>query len=441
MQHVHFGAGRLGLGLAVALSSKAGIYPTVFNRTTASQAIRQGDLISPARRNELLAERPRYLLQSLASSTLSASPKFLQTVELKSFVTYEDTRGPTPTHLKHFMEDEPYLVTCSVGNESGYAFPSHTVAKALAKRKEAGINHPIFLMTYENNIRVDFFASLIRERLIHSKSRKFFDSLPLHPVDSIADRICVGLSQAGTGDPKHTRLTVMCEPYHHVFVDAKAFRNTDLETALMPVKDCVEATRYLDLETMKKLWLLNGTHGLVALMAIYDDKKTLPQFFNDAPFDNKDKPASEYRNLPFKEASSKLRTIQGILREFGTGLRTELLLNHEERGQQFIDNYFSSSQEEEYREELIERFTRVQDVPGRIVHQFRPPTNDKPEQTSLFLKRFVPRIVPPMESYITAKGDAPTQSTRAVLRMLEMIEKGYYGVAASPSLPLTEKTR
>src|SRR5262245_26668871 len=94
MLHIHFGAGRLGLGFSTWLFSKAGAECFVVNRSSHDDSSTPPDQISKRRRNELL-RRCIYAVSDSAMFDRSAQDP-VEYVGFEAFIEYSENNAPCP---------------------------------------------------------------------------------------------------------------------------------------------------------------------------------------------------------------------------------------------------------------------------------------------------------------------------------------------------------
>lgn len=189
MKHLHFGAGRLGLGLVATMAHEAGLTTIIYNRETTASKAKSGDEISPKRRNELLSQKPRFV-----SSTLDPIKPNATKISFKEFRTYNSESSPDE-FAQPLSTNEPWLVTASLIAPEAYDFPAAVVAEAAKARMEMGIAAPIYLMAFENEFKTDLFEAKVKEATERNHPEIDQAALPVVGVNIMADRICTSLDE------------------------------------------------------------------------------------------------------------------------------------------------------------------------------------------------------------------------------------------------------
>ena len=258
MLHIHFGTGRLGLGLIAPFFQTPTSELYLLNRAVSGSNPTGGTALSPSRRNELLRDHPekRYVVQT---------PEGRQSVRYDGFSAYEgeDVEGAISSILERSKQKgRGVIVTGSVLKASNYK----PVLRALdvicrAAEREPGSVGRIFLVACENTVSApevladDGLAALVTPRV----------RCHVAPVHALVDRMCVELEEDASS--AHPTVRACCEEYGSL--------KLHLTDETEPLQDVlrgsrVEFTRYVDVEKQIKSWLLNGAHWLIALRAFQE---------------------------------------------------------------------------------------------------------------------------------------------------------------------------
>jgi hypothetical protein len=282
MLHIHFGAGRLGLGLVAPFFAKPDSELFLLNRAQSGRNETGSTELSPERNAQLLRENPQ---RKYGIQTPGEAPGLREIVNYSDFFTY-DPPGiqelSTEILTRSSGTREAIFVTASVLKLSNYG-PVISFLNAVCKAKEAGEEiGDIFLLACENTVSAhEVFAEEIFRDLIAPEACRH-----THCVHALVDRMCVGLEEF-PGDQSHIKAPT-------VLVRAEEYGSLKLQLAPETqslVDLCrgssIEFSKHLDVEKKIKGWLLNGTHWLIALTAFQasegDTNRKLNQYLAEHP--------------------------------------------------------------------------------------------------------------------------------------------------------------
>ena len=396
MMHIHFGAGRLGLGLVIPTFQSSEIESVLLNRAVSSSNATGSTALGPERRNALLRDNPdrAYRLQSLDGSGSEG-----ELVRYAAFYTYAD--GETGGLARRIVEGaqsarEGIVVTASVLKRENYK-PVLEALDALAGLREAGQPiGPIYLIACENTVSA--------YDVMHGA-----DAAPpavlrqVTPVACLVDRMCVDLEEDATG--AHATVRVRVETY------------LSLKLALGPETEAlrelcagsqVEFSRHLDVEKEIKGWLLNGTHWLIALQAFQESHGDRAMKLNE-----------------FTRASPDQRSHAiAVMDEMREGVA--LLLRRKPEYADFVrdvdvDRYLAGAASA-----ILERFFSTEDPITRILARFQAPLSGDTAALEAFTSRFADRINGPIAAYEAEKGIVPPATSRGLLSLLRLVETGTF---------------
>ncbi|CAO4164348.1 hypothetical protein [Methylorubrum extorquens] len=399
MLHIHFGAGRLGLGLVVPLLQSSGTESIILNRAVPGVNATGSTALGASRRNELLRDHPerRYGLQVLDGTASGAQP-----IRYTAFHTYDEDGVDALTRRiveGSAAKQRGVVVTASVLKQENYP-PVIAALNALAELREAGEPvGPIFLVACENTVSAqDVLQAPEFAGRITSATRR-----QVTPVAALVDRMCVELEE----DPSdiYPTVTVRTEPY------------ASLKLALSPdseiLRDLCAGTevgfsRHLDVEKQIKGWLLNGTHWLIALRAFQasggDREMKLNEFIGASP--------------------EQRRHAIAVMDEMREGVA--LLLRRDPAYAAFvrdvdIDDYLAGAATA-----ILQRFFSTEDPITRILARFQAPPAGDASTIEAFSRRFADRINGPLGAYEAEKGVLPPAISRGLLSLLHLVESGTF---------------
>lgn len=399
MLHLHFGAGRLGLGLIVPAFQSPETESVILNRAVSSSNATGSTALAPERRNALLRDNPdrSYRLQILDASN---SPG--KTVPYAGFHSYEE--GETGELTRRIAERSDgkrrgVVVTASVLKRENYG-PVLEALDALATMREAGQPiGPIYLIACENMVSAqdvlhgDDAAGSVSPAVLRQVT----------PVACLVDRMCVDLEEDRSG--AHPTVRVRVEPY----LSLKLALGPDTETLReLCTGTQVTFSRHLDVEKQIKGWLLNGTHWLIALQAFQASHGDRAMKLNE-----------------FTRASPEQRSHAiAVMDEMRDGVA--FLLRRDPAYADFVrdvdvDRYLAGAASA-----ILERFFSTEDPITRILARFQAPAPGDTTAIEAFTSRFADRINGPIAAYEAEKGVVPPATSRGLLSLLRLVETGTF---------------
>jgi hypothetical protein len=396
--HVHFGAGRLGLGLVAPFFRKEGVQTWLLNRAVGEARETGGTALSSARRNELLRDHPErlYKIQEPGGCTSDC-----QRIGYDKFILYTpaDVTEAGQRIAQAALGSRAVVVTASV-LKSDYYRPVIEALNALGRRRETG--EPIgriFLVACENTVSAhEILAHPQLSAAIEPAARRHITG-----VHALVDRMCVGLEEDNS------------EPHPIVRVRAEAYGSLKLELndeteelAAQCDGSQVEFSRHVDTEKQIKSWLLNGSHWLIALAA-YDAVQA-------------------DRNLKLNEylvASPKhTEFAASVMEEMREGVA--ILLRGDPQYADFrrevdIEDYLNKAAST-----ILDRFSSNEDPITRILARFQAPSAGSFSSIQAFTKRFADRVDAPICAYEAEKGAPPAAASHSFHSLFRLVASGSF---------------
>ncbi|HEX8465663.1 MAG TPA: hypothetical protein VF627_13680 [Abditibacterium sp.] len=399
--HLHFGAGRLGLGLIAPWFQTPTTKLFLFNRAVSSANPTGSTALEPSQRNELLQEHPDrfYLIQKPGESDSESAT----TVPYEKFIAYQEDSLPGEVEViadAHLGPQTSVVVTASVLMAENYRSVIEAL-NVLSRRKAADPDSmgKIFLVACENTLGArEVFEHEVTQHLITPETRQF-----VVPVHALVDRMCVGLEADDSGE--HPAVVVRAEDYGALKLELH-------EEAEELVELCegsrVEFSRHLDVEKQIKSWQLNGCHWLIALHALQthegEEDFTLNQFLSASP-----------ENRRFAEQ---------VMQEMSEGIA--ILLRRDPAYADFVRDVDVEAYLAKTGSAILERFASTDDPMTRILARFHTPTPDEVHSIESFSKRFSDRVDGPLHAYEAEKGQMPPAATRSILDLYHLIADGFF---------------
>ena len=208
MLHIHFGTGRLGLGLVAPFFQKPGAELHLLNRGESGSNATGETRLDARRRNELLHnQQKQYVIQSPSGGGSVQEKEVRETVRYDGFHLYDgDSIGPIiRTILAGSLgKAQAVVVTASVLTAENYG-PVVDALNVICEAKEGG--QPVgdvYLVACENTLGAE-------EVLRHVKiCPKLSESTKRHVrcVAALVDRMCVGIEEHPGGTPSVTEPAV-----------------------------------------------------------------------------------------------------------------------------------------------------------------------------------------------------------------------------------------
>ena len=400
MLHIHFGAGRLGLGLIVPFFRTAATASFILNRAVSSGSPTGPTALPPHRRNELLRDNPAraYAVQQRADQGGRR-----EVIHYDGFFEYGEGGQDTGSIIHSILEGrtEPrdaVIVTASLISAANYQ-PVLESLDLLAKMRERGALGPVFLVTCENTLNApELFEDPSLARFISVRMRSH-----VTPVPALVDRVCIGLEEGR--ESQHPAVVVTTEEYGSLKLELSPATE---ELARHFAGTRVEFTRYVAIEKRIKNWLLNGSHWLLALAA-----------FESSHGD------PELRLNEFLKHNAENRAFADeVMREMHEGIA--VILRREPEFASFVrdidpDDYLTGASIA-----ILSRFLSNDDPMSRILARFQAPTPEKPAIVEAFKKRFFDRVNAPIAAYTEKKGCPPPAATHSLRSLDHLIASGTY---------------
>ncbi|MDB5647362.1 hypothetical protein [Methylobacterium sp.] len=399
MLHLHFGTGRLGLGLVVPAFRSDATQTVLLNRAVSGANATGGTALGAARRNALLAGQPD---RTYRLRMVDASGERDETIPYAGFHTYEsDDVRPIVREiaLGSVAKRRGVMVTASVLKVENYG-PVVEALNTLSQMKEAGEPiGPIFLVACENTVSAEevlhgpAFAAAVMPSTLRQVA----------PVAALVDRMCVELEEDTDGP--HPMVRVHTEPYASLKLELTP--GTEILQTLCGTSG-ISFSRHLDVEKQIKGWLLNGCHWLIALEAFQvsrgDRGMKLNEFIGASP---------EHR-----------RHAIAVMDEMREGVA--LLLRGDPDYAAFVaevdvDEYLAGAATA-----ILRRFFSTEDPITRILARFQAPKHGDTAPIEAFSRRFADRINGPIGAYEAEKGVVPPATGRGLLSLLRLVESGTF---------------
>ena len=196
MLHIHFGAGRLGLGLIAPAFRTHNSELVLLNRAVSGSNATGATSLGAARRNALLETCPsrRYLIERPGGSAADR-----RVVGYDEFLTYDDaTVGATVASILDRSRGARAGVIVTAAILAIENYPAVIAAlNLIAARKVDGADiGRIYLVACENTLNAPaVFADETLSAAISPAARAH-----VVPVHALVDRMCVGLEEVATED-------------------------------------------------------------------------------------------------------------------------------------------------------------------------------------------------------------------------------------------------
>lgn len=404
MLHIHFGAGRLGLGLIVPFFQASGSKTFIVNRAVSSLSPTGATALPARRRNDLLRDNPDrlYLLQQHDARGGRRSA-----IRYDGFFEYgeggEEIRGILRAILNGRSEaDGPVLVTASLIIAANYR-PVLEALDLLAAMRARDAIGPVFLVTCENTLNApELFADPDLADAMTEGMRRH-----VTPVPGLVDRVCIGLEEGCEG------------PNPTVVVSTEEYGSLKLE--LSPATEVlarhlegsrVEFTRYVAIEKQIKNWLLNGSHWLLALAAFRESQGDRELRLNDF----------------LNRSAENRRFAEEVMREMHEGIA--VILRREPQFAGFVAEVDPDTYLKGATDAILSRFLGNDDPMSRILARFQAPTPERPDTVEAFRQRFADRVDGPIAAYAEKKGGPPPAATHSLQSLAQLIASGTYINAA-----------
>lgn len=410
MLHIHFGAGRLGLGLVAPFLRKPGSELFLLNRAVPGSKPTAGTALDPGRRNDLLRDHPRreYFIQRPG-----AGAEAREVVRYDGFAAYGEGEGDVEGAVRSILRDSKakgsaVVVTASVLQPENYAAVARGLNALCEARGGGDAIGPIFLVACENTLTA--FEVIEHDEiadLLSPEARRC-----VVPVHALVDRLCVELEEDRTADAP----TVLVRAEDYGSLKLGLTPESEPLVALLEGSR-VEFGRFIDVEKQIKSWLVNGTHCLLALTAFKEEGDAKPDLkLND-----------------FLTSSPEHREFAaGAMREMGEGIA--ILLHKDPRYADFAREVDVDAYIEGACAKFLERIEATADPVARILARFRAPTPDRASTIETFAKRFTDRIDEPIDAYEHEHGHLPPATSKAILNFHRLIAAGHF-IDTPPAQP------
>jgi hypothetical protein len=403
MLHIHFGAGRLGLGLVAPFFQKPGSELILLNRAQSGKNETGDTELAPERKAQLLKEQP----QRLYGIQTPGEP-----ARLREVVGYTEFRTYNPSDMGEIISDitsrssakaEGVVVTASVVNVSNYS-PVVKALNQICDAKERGEQiGDIYLVACENTVSAHevFQREEFRDVLLPCTGQA------TRPVHGLVDRMCVGLEEY-PGDGK-----AILDPT--VLVRAEEYGSLKLEItpeteALMELckGSKIEFSRHLDVEKKIKGWLLNGTHWLIALTAF------------EASKGNTELKLNEY----LAAHPQRQEFAAQVIHEISEGI--EIMLRNQPEYAAFVRDISPRDYLDGASAAILRRFSSTEDSISRILARFRKPCPDETTTIENFVRRFFDRVDPAIAAYAAEKGVEPPATSHGLVSLCRLLASGTF---------------
>lgn len=408
MLHIHFGTGRLGLGLVAPFFQKPGAELHLLNRAESGSKATGETRLDAGRRNELLRHNPQkqYVIQSPSGGGSVQEKEVRELVHYDGFHPYacDTVENITRTILDGSSgKNKAVVVTASVLTAENYGAVVDALNVICGLKDKGEPIGDIYLVACENTVSAE-------EVLQHKElSEKLSDSTKRHVrcVPALVDRMCVGLEEHPGGAPPVAEPTVAVQAEEYGLLKLALTPQTErLAEAVHGSR--VEFSRHLDVEKEIKGWLLNGTHWLIALTAFHESGGDADLKLNEWINENED------HHVLAAE----------ILIEMRDGV--EILLRSEPKYGCFVEDVNVTEYLDNAAEAILERFRSNEDTMTRILARFRTPSLEEVSTLQNFTSRLLGRVDPPMAAYQRERGIPPRAATQSLFNLFRLQAAGTF---------------
>lgn len=398
MLHIHFGTGRLGLGLVAPFFQTPGSELYLLNRSVSGSKATGSTAMTSERRNQLLQDQPEksYIIQELGFGGDGR-----RVVHYDGFFTYDDENAERITKSiidASKQKQQGVIVTASVLKVENYGAIVQALNVLAGMRKQGQLG-PVFLVACENTVSAN-------EVLAHPDLTGLISEEVLHQVvcvHALVDRMCVELEE--DQQDGHPTVLVKVEQYGSLKLELSAEADE-----LMELLDGsrIEFSRHVAVEKQIKSWLLNGSHWLIALAA-YEESQgdrnlKLNEFLSEKP---------EREQFAASVLQEMREGVAAILR--GQPQYAEFV------GEVDIDDYL-----EQASKAILERFLTNEDPIVRILARFQAPSAESLTSIQAFSKRFGDRVDEPISAYEADRGSAPPAAMHSMHSLVRLIAAGSF---------------
>jgi hypothetical protein len=402
MLHIHFGAGRLGLGLIVPFFRTSRSETFIANRAVSMAKATGSTVLEPRRRNDILGSNPDrvYVVQQSAEKGVKR-----HVVRYDGFFEYGDddvedmVRSVIDGSRQH---RDGIIVTASVVLAASYR-PVLRALRVLAGMRARGTTGAIFLVACENTLSApELFADPEFDDMISEEMRQHVTC-----VHALVDRVCIGLEEGREGP--NPVVVAFTEEYGSLKLELCP-ETAELAKRLKGSR--VEFTPHVAIEKQLKSWLLNGSHWLLALEAFEESRG------------NRELKLSHF----LKEKPEHLLFAEAVLAEMSEGIA--VILRRKPEYASFVRDVNPEDYLRGSAQAILKRFLSSDDPLSRILARFQAPTSEAPASIQAFAKRFADRVEDPITAYSENKGVPPLAAMRSVNSLVRLIASGTYINAA-----------
>ncbi len=404
MLHLHFGAGRLGLGLIAPAFQRDGSELYLLNRAVSGVKATGDTALTSERRNLLLAAKHpgRYVIEKPGGSAADR-----KTVTYDGFVTYDDANlAPQIEELLRGSRgaEAGVIVTASILALENYPPVLETLNLLAAKRARGESIGQIYFIACENTLSA---PAIFRDDAVRALlSAETLEHVTC--VHALVDRMCVGLEEVATEDGP--AVLVRAEDYGLVKLELAPGSEGLAELCA----GCdVEFSRHVDTEKQIKSWLLNGTHWLIALDAFEKSRGDQAMKLNEYLL-------ADPRRMAFARTA---------MREMTEGVA--ILLRGQDRFRDFVAEVDVGAYLDRAAAAILRRFCATDDPITRILARFRTPTPGSMDTVVSFRQRFADRVDEPMRAWEAVNGVRPPAASRGVLSMRRLVASRTFITAAA----------
>lgn len=408
MLHIHFGAGRLGLGLIVPFFRTVSTTSIIINRAISGTNPTGTTILPPHRRNQLLrnSHNKTYVVQQHTNQGAR-----YEVAHYGGFFEYGEDGQDIASIIRtiqacYVQPNDRVVVTASLISSDNYQ-PVLEALEHLSNLREQGAIGSLFLVACENALNApEIFLDPSLAPFISERMRRH-----VTPVPALVDRVCMGLEEGKERDQDASYATVVVTTEEYGSLKLELSPATE-ELARYLDGSRVEFTRYVAIEKRIKNWLLNGSHWLLALAA-----------FEESHGD------PELRLNEFLKHSAENRAFADeVMGEMHEGIA--VILRREPEFSHFVhdidpDDYLAGASTA-----ILSRFLSNDDPMSRILARFQAPRPDKPTTVDAFKQRFADRVKAPIAAYTEKKGCPPPAATHSLRSLDHLIASGTYINAA-----------
>jgi hypothetical protein len=399
MLHIHFGAGRLGLGLVAPFFQTGCSELQILNRSVSTTKPTAETSLGSSRRNELLRDNPsrRYLIQ-----TPGGSPGMPREVRYDGFATYdEDSIDAAVASIiaGSSAKEAGIVVTASLVQAENYRPVIRALNRMAALGEADGGLGPIFFVACENALSAEeVLGDSVLSELVAPSTRQ-----RVTPVRALVDRLCVELEEVTT----ETGATLVARAELYGSLKLELNDRTERLRRLC-AGSRVSFSRHIDAERKIKSWLVNGSHWLIALAAL------------EANHGDQGFALNQYLAASDKNRAFAVRVMEEMKEGVGILIRTD---------PQYAD-FASEVDVGQYLEgaasAILKRFFETEDPITRILARFRAPSSEAFTTIEAFSKRFNDRVGEPIRAYEHENGVAPPAASHSLFSMLQLVASGSF---------------